>query len=294
MTLMEHLQELRSRLFRAALGILAGFFVGYWQSDNLIKVVEHPVCVVAIPKYGTCEFQVLGAPDYFLLQLQVGLWTGLLLTSPFWLYQLWAFVAPGLHRHERKWAYVFVGLAAPLFALGAVLAYFSLARGLEFLLPPAKVVKTQLEISRYVSFITTVMMIFGVAFEFPLAALMLNFVGALSGRRMLSWWRAAVFLFFVFAAVVTPTPDPFTMSGLAGAMSLLYFAAVGVALLNDRRRGRKRPSYAGIDDDEISSLDDYAPDPVDGPSSAIRLDPLEPIEPVTKPLPIERRFDDIT
>jgi len=300
MTLMEHLRELRSRLFKASLGVVVGFALGFYLSKPVIKLVEQPVCNVMKAQGEPCKFVQLGVADVFLLQMKVGLWLGLLVTGPWWMYQLWAFIAPGLHRHERKYAYIFVSIAAPLFALGAYLAWFALGHGLQYLLPDKDFIQTQLDITRYVDFITTGMLVFGVAFEFPLIAMMLNFAGVLSGKKLLSWWRAVVFIFFAFAAVATPTPDPFTMTGLAGAMSALYFGAVAVALINDRRKGRNRSEYGDLDDDAISPLDDYKPDPVEGPTSVGGYDPVEPPTPVDAPTPVERpksldsRYDDIT
>jgi sec-independent protein translocase protein TatC len=124
-----------------------------------------------------------------------------------------------------------------------------------------------------------------VAFEFPLIVLMLNFVGVASAKRLLGWWRVAVFVFFLFSAVVTPTPDPFGMTALGVCLTLLYFGAVGIAFLNDRRRGRGREIYAGIDDDEISELEDDR-EPVTAGTAA------EGIGPISAPRPLDRRFDD--
>lgn len=297
MTLMEHLRELRTRLFRACLAIFVGFWFGYWISVPTIEAVKSPVCDVMKPRYGACQFIQLGVTDYFTLRLKVALWIGLVVMSPIWLYQLWAFIAPGLHRKERRYAYFFIAVATPLFAAGAWFAMFALRHGLEFLLPPEEAVATSLDITRYVDFITTTMLIFGVAFEFPLIILMLNFAGILTGRRMLSWWRAAIFIFFAFAAVATPTPDPFGMTGLAGAMSLLYFMAVGVALLNDRRRGRRAAAeYGDIDDDAISPLDTRL-EPVEASAAPVESswDPaLDRPEPVAGPLPVDPRYDDVT
>jgi sec-independent protein translocase protein TatC len=112
-------------------------------------------------------------------------------------------------------------------------------------------------------------------------------VGAASGRRLLSWWRVAVFVFFAFSAIVTPTPDPFGMTALAICLCALYFMAVGVALVNDRRRARRDAAYAGLDDDEISPLE-FDAEPVEaGP-------PVDTVAPVVAPLPLDRRYDDTT
>jgi sec-independent protein translocase protein TatC len=297
MTLIEHIRELRTRLFRASLGILVGFGVGVAVAGRVLHVLQMPYC--DLPKArlanGDCNFVQLGPADLFLLQLKVALWVGLIIAAPIWLYQLWAFIAPGLHRHERRYAYIFTGLAAPLFAAGAVLAFFVTSKGLEFLLNVSGGgdVTTTLDITRYISFVTNLILLFGVAFEFPLIVLMLNFVGLASGKRLLGWWRIAVFVFFAFSAVVTPTPDPFGMTALAVCLCALYFAAVGVAFLNDRRRGRGKEMYAGIADDEVSPLDLDA-EPVEAGQRVDASGPIEPPEPVAAPAPIERRYDDMT
>ena len=230
----------------------------------------------------------LGPADGFLLKLKVALWIGLILAAPVWLYQLWAFIAPGPAPPRARYAYFFVALAAPLFAAGAVLAYFVVAKGLHFLLAVRRDdgVEPQLEVTRYISFVTNMMLIFGVAFEFPLIVLMLNFVGVASAKRLLSWWRVAVFVFFLFSAVVTPTPDPFGMTALALCLSALYFGAVGIAFLNDRRRGRGKEIYAGLDDDEISPLEDDR-EPVEAGAADRGGSPRW-----RRPRPLERRYDD--
>ncbi|PGH45099.1 sec-independent protein translocase protein TatC [Micromonospora sediminicola] len=297
MTLMEHIRELRNRLFRASLAILVGFGFGIWLATPVRLLLSKPYCDLpqAIdPKTGKCLFVQLGVADVFLLNLKIGLWVGLIIAAPIWLYQLWAFIAPGLHRHERRYAYVFTALAAPLFAAGAVLAFFVTTKGLEFLLNVSgDDISTTLEVTRYISFVTNLVLLFGVAFEFPLIVLMLNFVGLASAKRLLSWWRVAIFVFFAFSAVVTPTPDPFGMTALALCLSALYFAAVGVAFLNDRRRGRGQEVYAGIADDEVSPLD-LSSEPVPTGARIEASAPVEAPEPVAAPAPIERRYDDMT
>jgi sec-independent protein translocase protein TatC len=144
------------------------------------------------------------------------------------------------------------------------------------------------DLTGYFGFVTKMMLLFGAGFEFPLLVVMLNLVGMVSGRRLLGWWRQAIFLMFLFGAVVTPTPDPFSMSILATCMAILYFGAVAFALLNDKRRGRNRV-YANLDDDEISPLDDV--DDGDPITAGAPIAAPEPVEPARS---IERRFDDFT
>ncbi|MEV8516554.1 twin-arginine translocase subunit TatC [Dactylosporangium sp. NPDC051484] len=313
MTLMEHLRELRTRLFRACLAILIGTIAAWWLANPVVEYIGEPYCSLmanraiqesvthALPVGWKCPFVQLGVTDVLLLKLKVALWVGLIIASPVWLYQLWAFIAPGLHRNERRWAYLFGGLAAPLFAAGAYLSFVVVSEGLVFLLDmTGPEITTQLEITRYVDFVTGMMLVFGLAFEFPLGVMLANIAGIVTGKRLLGWWRVAVFITFIFAAIATPTADPFGMTALALALSSLYFAAVGFATFNDRRRRRKQPSYAGIGDDEVSSLDDYDVEPVEAATPIGSYDPIDapaPVAaptPIERPKPLERGFDDIT
>jgi sec-independent protein translocase protein TatC len=292
MTLVEHLMELRTRLFWSSLGIVAGFVVGMVLSRPVFNLLAHPYCALNPAKDCSQLFFQLGPADAFLLRMKIALWVGLIVAAPIWLYQLWAFIAPGLHRHERKYAYYFVAIAAPLFIGGAGLAYLVVEKGLKFLLTSGVTgLNTQLEVTRYIDFVTNLILIFGVAFEFPLVALMLNVTGIVSGRKMLGWWRVTVFIFFLFSAIVTPTPDPFGMTALALCLSALYFGAVGVAFLNDRRRARHAPGYGSLSDDEMSPLE-YDPEPVEAPEP-VRASSLDPArDPGSGAWP--GRYDDMT
>jgi sec-independent protein translocase protein TatC len=300
MTLIEHVRELRNRLFWASLGIVAGLIVGFIVSQAVFDILKGPYCaldsswIVNGNGERVCNFVVLGATDQLILRLKIALWVGLIVGAPVWLYQLWAFIAPGLHRHERKWAYVFVAIAAPLFAGGAVLAYFVVKHSLAFIMEAGVIGEaTQLEVTSYIGFVTSMILLFGVAFEFPLILLMLNFTGVVSARKLLGWWRVVVFVSFAFAAIATPDPGPFGMTLLALSMVALYLIAVGVAFLNDKRTGRGKEIYAGLDDDELSPIEDTrepvtAGDRIDGPT------PVEAPAPVSRPLPLDGRYDDMT
>ncbi|MDG4831131.1 twin-arginine translocase subunit TatC [Solwaraspora sp. WMMD1047] len=298
MTLIEHLRDLRSRLFMASLGLLAGLIVGFILAEPVYELLRQPYCNLPgkiDPETNKCAAFILLAPaDSFILKLKLALWIGLIVGAPVWLYQLWAFIAPGLHRHERRWAYTFVSLAAPLFAAGAALAYVVVDKGLAFLLDAGVAgLDSQLEVTRYISFVTTMILLFGVGFEFPLLLLMLNFAGVVTARRLLSWWRTVVFICFAFAAVATPDPGPFGMTLLALTLSLLYFIACGVAFLNDKRKGRGKEVYAGLADDEVSPLTDDR-EPVLAGDRVETVAPIEAPEPVAAPRPIESRYDDTT
>lgn len=291
MTLVEHIRELRSRLTKAVLAILVGFVIAFYFNQDIFHFIEQPYCDLNLSGDDKCAFIVLKATDPLLMSMKIALWGGLLLAAPFWLYQLWAFIAPGLHRHERRWAYIFGAIAVPLFFLGAVLASLVVSKGLHFLLTTGAVQATSLEASNYLTFVTNLVLLFGLSFEFPVLLLLLNFTGMVRGKRMLGWWRVAVIVFFAFAAVTTPDPGPFGMTLLAAALSLLYFFACGIAILNDKRRDRKhRKEYGDLGDDEISELEDdrepiEAAEPIAAPSA------IDAPTPVEEP---QRRWDDMT
>ncbi|MFJ8183959.1 twin-arginine translocase subunit TatC [Streptomyces sp. NPDC096105] len=271
MPLVEHLRELRNRLAKAVLAIVVVSVVAAFYSEQLMQFLAEPV-----PKCddltnsdgGNCaivSFNTLTSP--FTTTIKVSLMAGLVISSPVWLYQLWAFVAPGLHRHEKKYTYVFTVAAVPLFAGGALLSYVILPVSIKVLLSLTPGGSANiLSLDEVLDFTIRMVLVFGLAFELPLLLIMLNMVGIVSGRRMAGWWRGVVMGVFVFGAVATPTTDPVGMLALSGPIVVLYFAAVGFSLLNDRRRARKEAE--GLSDDEASELD-------------LTPEAVEPAEPVT-------------
>ncbi len=267
MTLIEHIRELRTRLFRACLAIVAGAVAGYFISGRVQHIITDPYCRFMAAHNpsptGQCLMNMTSPLDLFMLQLKIALYVGLVIAAPIWLYQLWAFIAPGLHRRERRFGYAFAAVAAPLFAAGFVLGYLLVSRSMQYFLGLNSSITVTVNVEGYFDFVTGVMLLFGVGFEFPLVVAMLNFAGLVTARRLLGWWRIAIFLMFLFAALVTPTPDPFNMTILAICMAALYFAAVGIAFLNDKRRARHSP-YADLSDDEASPLEPVSP--VDAPA----------------------------
>jgi len=266
MTLIEHIRELRSRLFKACVAILITTIVAFFFAQRVQDFMTVPYCDFIQPRLpaGTkCQFNTTSPLDQFMLNLKIALYMGLIAAGPIWLYQLWAFIAPGLHKRERKFGYAFAAIATPLFAAGFALGYYMVLRSMPWLLGMSENITATVNLLGYFEFVTGVMLIFGIGFEFPLLIGMLNFAGVVSARRLLSWWRMAVFLMFLFAALVTPTPDPFNMTVLAICMSALYFGAVGIAFLNDRRRARRAP-YQDLADDEASPIEPVSP--VDAPT----------------------------
>jgi len=299
MTLLDHLNELRSRLFKASLGIVVGCIVGFFVAKYVQGILQAPYCDHNLqqaikdnggvkPAHWTCDMLMLDPTAGLTLRVKIAMYVGLILSAPVWLFQLWAFIAPGLHKHERRWAYWFVGFAAPLFALGAVLAYLVIGHGLAFLLSFAGGAHVSLEITRYFDFVSGLLLLFGLAFEFPLVVVLFNLAGIASYKRLLGWWRIAVFAFFAFSAIAIPTGDPFSMTALGLGLTLMYFGAVAFAYVNDRRRARKsRELYGDLADDEISTLD-HDLDEVEAST------PISPSETVTPSRPVTRSYDDAT
>ena len=257
MPLSDHLRELRSRLVKAGLAIAAGGVVGWFAYPRIFAWLSAPfeqVVADAKAQGQDVTLALTGVADPFVLQLQVAAVAGLILSSPVWLYQLWRFVTPGLHRHERRWALAFVGVATPLFIAGVLVAYAVLPLGLQLLLgfTPAGV-ENIVGVDRYLSFFFRTVLVFGVGFLTPLLLVLLNFAGILSGARLMSWWRWIIISIFLFAAVATPTGDPINMSLLAGPILVLVVLAILVCLANDRRRARRAADRGdGLADDEAT------------------------------------------
>ncbi|WP_199830772.1 twin-arginine translocase subunit TatC [Streptomyces sp. MMG1533] len=266
MPLAEHLRELRNRLAKAMLAIVAVTVVAAFFYNDIINLITRPIldsvgCEQSFEQLAKskssepcAQITINGLLTPFTLALKVSLMAGVVLASPVWLYQLWAFVAPGLHRHEKKYAYAFVGTGVPLFLGGAYFAYTVLPTTAKVLLEftPADA-SNLLPLDDLLDLVIRMVLVFGLSFELPLLLVFLNLTGAITGKRMLGWWRGMIMGITVFAAVATPSTDPLTMLALAGPIWVLYFGAVAFSLVNDRRRRRR--DELGPADDEASELD---------------------------------------
>lgn len=262
MPLTEHLRELRSRLVKSGIAIGLGMVLGWIYYAQLFDWLSAPfqgAVEQAQAEGRDVTLALTGVADPFVLQIQIAAMAGLVVSAPVWLYQLWRFVTPGLHKNERRWALGFVAVATPLFFGGVLLAYTVLPLGLEVLLGfTPENVENIVSVDRYLSFFIRTVLVFGVGFLLPLLVVLLNFAGVLTGKRLISWWRWIIIGVIVFAAVATPTGDPINLLLLAGPILLLVGVAVGICVLNDRRRARRdghEPDYSDYDDDEQSPLD---------------------------------------
>jgi sec-independent protein translocase protein TatC len=263
MPLMDHIRELRNRVVKIALALAAGMVLGFVFFAPAWRVIERPLCHAVIRGHTGCatlgvnQLALDGPLDSFYLRVKVAVIVGLIVSSPVWLYQIWAFIAPGLYRREKRWSYIFVGAAVPLFLTGITLAYWSLGRSMHYLLglTPGGVANI-IQVDQYMSFVMAMMLAFGIAFEVPLLIVMLNLAGILTHERFRKWRRVMIFSVFLIAGMANPSPDPITMLILGGACAALVEVAEFIVWSNDRRRARLHPDpYAGLTDNELSPIE---------------------------------------
>jgi sec-independent protein translocase protein TatC len=268
MPLMDHLRELRSRLVKAALALLVGMIVALVFHTQTWEFLTRPFCEAKIDGMTGCTHYghtlvVNSIFDPLFVQIKIAFYLALIATSPVWLYQLWAFIAPGLYSREKKWAYIFTGAAVPLFVGGAFLAYYVMDRGIYYLLSLSPSSVTPLvTIDSYISYMVGMLVGFGVAFELPLVLVMLNLAGILTHERFRKWRKILIFVTFLISGMVNPSPDPTTMVILGGICVVLVEVAEVFVYFNDKRRARLHPAmYENLSDDEVSSID--SPEPVE-------------------------------
>lgn len=261
MALADHLRELRARLMRVVLVLVLSLTVALFFYDQLFEVIYRPYEIAREQLQGKVDTKgtISGAGGPLLLQLKMCGVAAIVVTSPYWLMQIWGFIVPGLHANEKRWTRLFAFVAGPLFLAGVAVGYYVLPKGLEVLIgfAPEKL-QSLVDFGDYFSFFSRMLLVFGVAFEIPLFVLLLNFAGIVSGKTLGNHRPWIVIGTFVFAAVATPSTDPFSMLMLALPMTLLFMISEVIARLVDRRR--KRASFAGIADDEASTIDDEPDD----------------------------------
>jgi sec-independent protein translocase protein TatC len=278
MPLGEHIRELRNRLMKAALAILIGGILGFVFRTHVLHALETPVCSIkglhgvaqASKQCPNGAIVFSGPTAQVSLSFKIAMYVGIVLASPVWLYQVWAFLAPGLYKKEKKYSLAFIGAAVPLFVAGVTVCYFLFPLIMQVLLSFLSGAggATLLDASQYMTFILQMMTVFGVSFVLPLVLVLFNFIGIMSSKAMRKWWRGIVLAIFIFAAIAVPTGDPIGMSVLAIPICLLYFAAVGIAELNDRRRTRRKAAMPGanLSPDEATDLD-LSPAPIEDSQS---------------------------
>jgi sec-independent protein translocase protein TatC len=258
MALVDHLRELRARILRSVLVLLVALIVAFFFYNQLLDLVLRPYNDAADALGGDVRTKayVKGAGGPLLLNLKLCGLAAVVVSSPYWLYQIWAFVVPGLHAHEKRWTKIFVAVAGPLFVGGVAVGYYVLPKGLEVLIgfTPSKL-ENLVEFGEYFSFFTRMLLIFGISFEIPLFVVLLNLAGVLPSRILKEYRPWIVVGVFVFAAVATPSTDPFSMLMLAIPMTILFLISEMIARFTDRKR-RQRAEGDTLGDDEATPYAD--------------------------------------
>ena len=241
MTLVEHLEELRYRLVLALGAVAVGSIAGWLLYDRVVDLLLDPYCdyyrtiPADVRPSDECALFFAEPLGSVLIKLKLVVFLGLFIALPIVLFQLWKFIVPGLTRRERRMAIPFVASSVLLFALGAAFAYWTLPKALNFLLGfGGSQVVPLLTADRFFSFVMLVALAFGLSFEFPIVLIFLNAAGVVSTGQLRSWRRGAVLVIFIFAAVITPSGDPYTLLAMAVPMVLFYEAAIIVGRLLNR------------------------------------------------------------
>src|SRR5579875_3130827 len=267
MSVLDHMRELRRRLIWIVLIVAAGAVLGWYLYNPIIHFLEHPYCSVnATHRFGNkhnCDLIFFGPLDGFTTRLKVSVIAGAVFTGPLWLYQIWAYITPGLRKNERKYTILFIITSTLLFAAGMTLAYLVLSKGLNILLGQSGTgVTALLTVNAYLSFVTLMLVVFGAAFELPLLVVMANLAGVLSAKVLKKSQRIGVFLIFLFAAVATPSTDPFTMCAMALPMVLLFEGSVLFAVIHDRRKARRKAAERAAEA-AVAQVADNVPSRID-------------------------------
>jgi sec-independent protein translocase protein TatC len=251
MPLLDHIREFRNRLIKSVTAIIFAAAFGWFFYQPIVRLLTLPFCDLgssSTPTNDECgDLYVNGILGPFNLQVKISLLAGVILSAPIWIYQVWAFITPALHRKEKRTAIAFAIFATPLFLTGSLLAYLILPHAVEILLgfTPDNL-DNLVRFDEYLDFVLRLILIFGFAFILPLFLVALNLLGILSGKSILRPWRIAVFSCFLFTAAFTPTPDPITMIVLAIPLCLIYLSAGVFALLVDKRRHKNSNNDPGV------------------------------------------------
>ena len=257
MKLAGHLREFRKRLFRSGLAIILGTVAGWYCFDFVFDALQKPILELAKDQNVNSQINFGSLVSAFDLRLQISFFIGVFLTSPYWLFQIWGFIAPALKKRERKYTVLFVLTSTPLFLGGAYFGWFlfpEFVRSLLSFTPEGSA--NVINAAEYILFTVRVLLVFGIAFVLPVILVLLNAIGTLSAKSILKGWRLAIFLITVIGALATPVSDPMSMFLLMVPLVAFYYLSAGIAYLNDKRRAlRNKNSVA-----ELEIADDYIPD----------------------------------
>jgi sec-independent protein translocase protein TatC len=245
MSLGQHLLELRKRLYFAAAGLLVGAIAGWFLSDFVWAALREPIYAIIEAQHRNAQINYPDITSAFDLKLKISLYVGLIVSSPVWLYQIFAFLTPGLTRREKQYTFGFLFTAVPLFLAGCAAGWYVLPHVVELMTsfaPPedAAFINAQ----AYFDFVLKLIVAIGIAFVLPVFIVLLNFAGVISAASIIKSWRVAILVIVLFTAIATPAADVVSMFLLALPMIVLYFLAYGIAWLHDRRAAKRASAFA--------------------------------------------------
>ncbi|PJJ63252.1 twin-arginine translocase subunit TatC [Compostimonas suwonensis] len=250
MSLAGHLLELRKRLYIAAAALVVASVGGWFVSDLVLDILNKPIELIVENQGRNAALNYTAITSSFDLKIQIAFTVGVIVSSPVWLYQIWAFLVPGLTRKELRYGLGFFLTAVPLFLAGCAAGWFVYPHIVELLTSFAPSESTSfINAKDYFDFILKLVLAVGVAFILPVFLVLLNFVGVLSARSIIKGWRIAILAIVLFTAIATPAADVFSMFLLAIPMVLLYLLAAGVAWLHDRRAQKR-----ALDFDDVEAI----------------------------------------
>jgi sec-independent protein translocase protein TatC len=248
MSLSGHLKELRNRLFWSALFIIGGSVAGWYLFDFVFNELQRPIVELASKPGSNVTINFPTVVSAFDVRLQVSIFLGILMSAPVWLYNLWAFITPGLKKREKRYTIGFVFAAVPLFVGGTALAWVSLPTFVAVLVGfTPEGAANVINASEYILFTIRILLVFGLAFALPVALVMLNFAGVITAQNIIKSWRMAVLISAVVGAIATPVAEPMAMFLLMVPLLILYFLAAGVAFLHDKRVAKKLAALELVD-----------------------------------------------
>lgn len=244
MSLGQHLLELRKRLFLATAGILVGAVAGWFLSDFVWDQLREPIYSIINTQHRNAQINYPDITSSFDLKMKISLYIGLMVSSPMWLYQIFAFLMPGLTRKEKQYTFGFFFTAIPLFLAGCVAGWYVLPHVVALMTGFAPQEDAALiNAQNYLDFVLKLVVAIGIAFVLPVFIVLLNFAGVISATSIIKSWRVAILVIILFTAIATPAADVVSMFLLAIPMVVLYFSAYGIAYLHDRRAAKRTLAF---------------------------------------------------
>ena len=244
MSLGQHLLELRKRLFLAAAGILVGAIIGWLLSGFVWDALREPIYAIITAQDRNAQLNYPDITSAFDLKLKISFYVGMIISSPIWLYQIFAFLVPGLTRKEKQYTFGFFFTAVPLFFAGCLAGWYVLPHVVELMTSFAPQEDAALIVAQsYLDFVLKLVFAIGIAFVLPVFVVLLNFAGVISAQSIIKSWRMAILIIILFTAIATPAADVVSMFLLAIPMVVLYFAAYGIAYLHDRRIAKRTLAF---------------------------------------------------